>query len=251
MLTIILATTITLNVSATSQEYNWYCVHRNDHLQPKCDASLSFIEQYDGYYIDKYHGDDCNLKKIYLTFDAGYENGNIEKTLDILKEENVTAAFFVLGNLIERNTELVNRMFSEGHLVCNHTFSHRSMTGKPYNEFKNEITKLENACYEKTGKHISKYYRPPEGKFDEVSLKYAQMLGYKTVFWSFAYADWDNKNQMSADKATDKIMNNIHNGEILLLHPTSETNTKILSNIIKNLKKQGYAFGTLDELCVK
>lgn len=251
IITVIFLATITLNVSAATQAYNWYCVHRNDHLQPSLDTSLAFIEQHDGYYIDKRHGDSCDSKKIYLTFDAGYENGNIERTLDILKEENVTAAFFVLGNLIERNTDLVNRMFNEGHLVCNHTFSHRSMTGKKYNEFKDELNKLENICYEKTGKHISKYYRPPEGKFDEVSLKYAQMLGYKTIFWSFAYADWDNNKQMSADKAMNKIMNNIHNGEILLLHPTSQTNVEILSDVIKNLKSQGYSFGTLDELCVK
>ncbi len=235
--------------AANSAEYNWYCVHRKDHLQPSADPQFEFIENLDGYYIDKQNGDDCEDKVIYLTFDAGYENGNIEKTLDILKSQNVSGAFFILGNLIKSNPEIVTRMFEEGHLVCNHTYSHKSMINKTAEEFKNELVLLENACRDKIGYNIAKYYRPPEGKFDEASLSYARSMGYKTVFWSFAYADWDNNKQMTPEKAKAKILDNIHNGEVMLLHPTSSTNAQILEEVIITLKSQGYRFGTLDELC--
>jgi peptidoglycan-N-acetylmuramic acid deacetylase len=224
-------------------------VHRKDHKQPTVGSDISFVEKYDGYYLDKKHGDECEDKVIYLTFDAGYENGNIERVLDTLKKENVTGAFFVLGNLIEKNTDLILRMFDEGHLVCNHTYSHKTMVGKGREEISAELSKLERSCYEKTGKTISKYYRPPEGKFDESSIRIIDDLGYKTIFWSFAYADWDNDRQMSHENAKKKILENIHNGEVMLLHPTSATNAEILGEIISELKNQGYRFGTLDELC--
>ena len=228
---------------------NWDCVHRNDHKQPAADAQIAFVEKYNGYYIDKKHGDDCEEKVVYLTFDAGYENGNVEKILDALKEESVTGAFFVLGNLIQQNSDLVKRMFDEGHLVCNHTYSHQSMVGKSKAEISAELNRLESICVEKTGHELSKYYRPPEGRFDEASMQAVDELGYKTVFWSFAYADWDNGKQMSCEAAKKKILDNVHNGEVMLLHPTSETNAQIMGDIIRELKQQGYRFGTLDELC--
>lgn len=233
-----------INVSAI----NWYCVHRSDHKQPLADERISFIENYDGYYIDKNHGDDCDDKVIYLTFDAGYENGNVAKILDVMKEEQVSGAFFILGNLVEKNPDLVKRMFDEGHLVCNHTYSHQAMLNKSKSEIAQELKKIEKACKEKTGCEMSKYYRPPEGKFDEASLKCVSELGYKTIFWSFGYVDWENDKQPPANKAINKIMSNIHNGEIMLLHPTSATNAEILGDIIRYLKADGYRFGTLDEL---
>ena len=239
---------IVLPCGAESRGYSWFCAHRKDGLQPKADQSIAFIEEYDGFYIDKNHGDNCEEKVIYLTFDAGYENGNVAKILDTLKNENVPAAFFVLGHMIENETELVKRMQNEGHLVCNHTFTHKSMVNKDKATFCAELERLEKACIEKTGKPIDKFYRPPEGKFDEESLKFASEMGYHTVFWSFAYADWDNARQMSLEKAKNKILDNIHNGEIMLLHPTSSTNAQILGDVICELKSQGYRFGTLNEL---
>lgn len=237
-----------ISVSAAETVYSWYCVHRKDHNQPAAAPEFSFLIDHNGYYIDKLHGDNSDSKVIYLTFDAGYENGNIEKILDVLKAEKVPGAFFILGNLIEKNADLVCRMFDEGHTVCNHTYSHKAMIGKSKSEFENELIKLEKTCLEVTGHEISKYYRPPEGKFDEESLKYADELGYKTIFWSFAYADWDNTKQMSYEKAKNKILENIHNGEIMLLHPTSATNAEILKDVIHEIKAQGFRFGTLDEL---
>ncbi len=241
---------VCLPIHAETEVYSWFCVHRKDHLQPKADPTVCFIEKYDGIFIDKKHDDMCNDKVIYLTFDAGYENGNIKKILDVLKEENVVGAFFVLGHLIEKETRLIEQMFEDGHLVCNHSFSHKPMIGITEEEFRQELCRLENACVEKTGKSISCFYRPPEGRFDEDTLINAQKMGYKTVFWSFAYDDWDNGRQMSAEKAKKKILENVHNGEIMLLHPTSSTNAEILGDIIKELKAQGYRFGSLEEIYV-
>ncbi len=237
-------------VNASNVSYSWYCAHRKNNLQPQSDKSVSFIENYDAFYIDKDHSDNNSKKKIYLTFDAGYDNGNVTKILNVLREEKVHAAFFVLGHLIDHDTALVKRMFDEGHLVCNHTFSHKAMVGKNKEEFTQELNKLEKKCISATGRELSKYYRPPEGRFDEISLQYAQEMGYKTVFWSFAYDDWDNNRQMNAENAKRKIIENLHNGEIMLLHPTSSTNAEILKDIISEIRASGYEFGCLDDIKV-
>ena len=235
----------TVIASATdgNKSLSWYCIRQKEHGRPPLPKEFEFISEYDGYYIGS------DEKVIFLTFDVGYENGNVAKTLDILKENNVPGAFFILSNLVNKNSELVKRMKDEGHLICNHTSKHPDMskiTSK--NDFERELNALEELCREKTGENVSKYFRPPEGKFSEQTLQFAKELGYKTVFWSFAYADWDNKNQMSETAAKNKILSNIHNGAVILLHPTSETNTKILGELIMELKNQGYRFGSLDEL---
>ena len=200
--------------------------------------------------MDKKATDDD--KVVYLTFDAGYENGNVEKILDTMKEEQVTGAFFILSNLIDRNPQLVLRMANEGHIVANHTSSHKDMTSVDnIDAFASELETL-NAKYQAlTGKPMAHYYRPPEGRFDERGLSFAKELGYKTVFWSFAYADWDNTKQPSAEYAKKKIFDNLHNGAVILLHPTSATNAQILGEVIRELKAEGYRFGTLDELTTK
>ena len=236
-------------LAVSDEVFSWYCMRNKEHMQPGVDANMSFIEKYDGYYVDKKHSDSSEEKVVYLTFDAGYENGNIEKILDVMKEEKVTGAFFILGNLIKKEPELVRRMADEGHIVANHTASHKDMTKiDSIEEFSAELKALDSLYEEATGKQLSRYYRPPEGKFDERSLNFAQSLGYKTVFWSFAYADWDNQKQPSAESAKAKIFDNIHNGAVILLHPTSATNAEIMSDVIKALKADGYRFGTLDEL---
>ena len=228
---------------------SWYCVRNKDHRQPLVGPDLSFAESLGAYYIDHKHGDNDTEKVIYLTFDAGYENGNVEKILDVMKEKQVTGAFFVLENLIIKNTELVVRMADEGHLVCNHTAKHPDVTKlESFEEFKSEIESLENVYREYTGREMSKYFRPPEGRFNTRSLEYARDMGYKTVFWSFAYEDWDNGKQMSKEAATKKILDNVHNGAVILLHPTSATNAAVLGEVVDELKSLGYSFGTLDEL---
>ena len=228
---------------------SWYCIRNKDHRQPIVGSDLSFAEEYGAYYIDHSHGDNDSERVIYLTFDAGYENGNVAKILDVMKEKQVTGAFFVLENLIIKNPELVVRMADEGHLVCNHTANHPDVTKmQSYEEFKSEIETLENVYRERTGREMSRYFRPPEGRFNTRSLEYARDMGYKTVFWSFAYEDWDNGKQMSVQAAKKKILDNVHNGAVLLLHPTSATNAAVLGEVIDELKSQGYTFGTLDEL---
>ena len=234
---------------AGAEAYSWYCVHAKDHKQPCADASLLFAEEYGSYYIDHNHKSvDEDDKVVYLTFDVGYENGNVAKILDAMKAENVTGAFFVLGNVAVQNPSLLKRMEKEGHLICNHTYSHRNMTGRTREEVAAELRKLETACTDKAGVTMSKYFRPPEGKFDKTLLQHVQSLGYKTVFWSFAYADWDNGKQMDKESAKKKILDNVHNGAVILLHPTSATNAAVLGEVIDELKSLGYSFGTLDEL---
>lgn len=227
--------------------FSWYCKRNPNHIQPKIDSDMSFIENYSGYYVDKKYAE-SNDKVVYLTFDAGYENGNVEKILNVLKNENVVGSFFVLENIINTHSDLIDRMIKEGHLVGNHTAHHKDISKLSYEELKKELETLEIKFKEKSGTEMPKYFRPPEGKFSVESMKFLEELGYKTVFWSFAYADWDNNNQMSCDAALKKVMDNIHNGAIILLHPTSATNVKILPDIIKQLKAEGYSFKTVDNL---
>lgn len=246
---ILLALMLAFSASVSAkEECHWYCKRNADHKQPALDTNMQFIEDFGGYYIDKDHGDECDEKVIYLTFDVGYENGNVSKILDALKAEEVKGAFFVLGNVIKREPELIERMTAEGHLVCNHTTNHKNLAGADKESIEQEVRALEDMYCELTGKDMSKFFRFPEGTFDKSSIKQICSMGYKTVFWSFAYADWDNSRQMSEDAALEKILTNLHNGEIMLLHPTSATNAKIMPRLIKELKALGYRFGSLDEL---
>jgi peptidoglycan-N-acetylmuramic acid deacetylase len=239
----------TLNIAASAQ--SWYCIRAKDHLRPQLGADLSWIMDYDGYYIDPNCTDEQTTenKVLYLTFDVGYENGNVSKVLDILKQEEVPGAFFILGHIIEAEQPLLERMFHEGHLVCNHTAHHKDMSKiQTAEQFSAELSALDSLCLEKTGHNVAKYYRPPEGRFSRKNLVWAKKMGYTTVFWSFAYEDWNNDKQPEPDAAIEKIMNNIHNGAILLLHPTSKTNASILGEVIRRCKDMGYRFERLDHL---
>jgi len=229
--------------SAGESTCSWYCAHTKNGVRPVCPVEFSFLEENSGYFLGK------DERVIYLTFDAGYENGNIEKILDILKQEEVPAAFFVLSHLAESNPELIKRMDNEGHFVCNHTSKHKDMTKMEcYADFAEELKKLEETVQSATGVTIKPYYRPPEGRITEENLAWAESYGYQTVLWSFAYADWDNNAQPNPDAAYQKILDGTHNGEVLLLHPTSTTNVQILARLIETWKSMGYRFGTLDEL---
>ncbi len=225
----------------------WFIRHSGNE-QPKIPHDAEYIYDYGGYYLDKRLTPESETKKIYLTFDFGYENGNCEKILDTLKEKEVPAAFFVLDNVIVSNTELIKRMVSEGHLVCNHTKRHRDITKCSAEEIKEDLLALEKLYTEKTGLQMAKYFRFPEGKYSKESIEAVYALGYKTIFWSFAYADWDNNRQPSAEFAMEKILKNTHNGAVVLLHPNSETNAEILPKLIDEWRAMGYEFGTLDEL---
>ena len=228
--------------------FSWYVKRNSTNTLPAAEKQFDFLEDYDAFYGDKTAAEKGD-KVIYLTFDAGYENGNIEKILNTLKKHKATGAFFVLENLVKRNTDLVIRMHEEGHLVCNHTKSHPDMTKLTDKaKFDLQLSSLSDLIKEKCGFECAKFYRPPEGKFSKQNLAFAKELGYKTVFWSFAYADWDNNRQPSASDAIKKILDNVHPGEIMLLHPTSGTNAEILDSVLTTLENQGYRFGSLNEI---
>ena len=178
----------------------------------------------------------------------GYENGNTEKILNVLKEYNIKAAFFILDNIILKNTDLVTRMSEDGHLICNHTKNHKNLSRSSEKEIRENITVLEELLQERTGIVMAKYFRFPEGRYSESALKAVKSLGYKSIFWSFAYEDWDNAHQPDLEKAYQKIISNTHNGAVMLFHPTSATNAAIFSRLVDSWKAMGYNFGTLDEL---
>ena len=211
---------------------------------PQGPADAVTLAKYDAAFLG-----DTQQPVIYLTFDAGYENGCTPRILDALKAQDVKAAFFLVGNYIERNPDLVRRMVEEGHIVANHTMHHpdmRSITDK--DKFQAELTQLEDLFLQTTGKEMPKYYRPPQGTYSQQNLEHAKALGYKTVFWSLAYADWRNDAQPTDAEAFAKLLPRTHNGAVVLLHSTSETNARILPELLTRWKEMGMTFGTLDDL---
>lgn len=242
LLTVLIFGNVT--VASANECKSWY-IKRNGSNPPTPPADIEMIRDNNGFYINDTLTEDN--KKLYLTFDAGYENGNLEKILNVLKEECVPAAFFILDNLIVKNTDLVVRMANEGHLVCNHTKRHKNLSNSTEREIVEDLTALENLYRERTGREMDKYFRFPEGKYSESALRCVSGMGYKTMFWSFAYEDWDNNKQPSREYAIKKILSNTHNGAIILLHPNSSTNAAILKDLIVAWRDMGYSFGTLKD----
>ena len=223
---------------------SWGLSFRKEGEAPIGPASGVQLAAFDGAYLG-----DTEEKVIYLTFDAGYENGCTAKILDILKAHQVPAAFFLVGNYIESNPDLVRRMVAEGHTVGNHTMHHYDMA-KITEEaaFRKELEDLE-ALYEKTvGQPMAKYYRPPQGVYSQENLRMAKHMGYQTVFWSLAYVDWKNDDQPTAEYAFSKLLPRIHNGAVVLLHSTSKTNSEILDQLLTRWKAEGYRFAPIEEL---
>ena len=202
------------------------------------------LEKYQTYFLG-----DTSKKRIYLTFDAGYENGNTEPILEALKKHNAKATFFVVGHYLESAPELVKRMVEEGHTVGNHTYHHYDMSKiSDRASFEKEMELVEKKYREITGQEMIKYYRPPQGKYSKENLKMAQELGYHTFFWSLAYVDWNQDAQPSHEEAYAKLLPRIHPGAIVLLHSTSKTNGEILDELLTKWEKEGYSFGTLEEV---
>ena len=192
---------------------------------------------------------DTEEKVLYLTFDAGYENGCTAQILDTLKAHNAKAAFFVVGNYLETAPELAQRMADEGHLVGNHTWHHYDMSRIAEEQaFSAELTRVEEKYRELTGQAMKKYYRPPQGVYSEENLRMAQALGYRTVFWSLAYVDWLQDDQPTAEEAFSKLLPRTHPGAIVLLHSTSATNAAILDDLLTRWEEAGYRFGSLEEI---
>ena len=237
--------------AASAANANWGLSFQENGKTPVGNATSEFLEQYHAYYVGPtaLSGEEGAEKKIYLTFDAGFENGNTPAILDALKKHNVKACFFLVGNYIETSPDLVLRMVEEGHTVGNHTYHHPDMS-KIADEasFRQELTALEDAYRELTGQEMVKFYRPPQGKYSEQNLKMANDMGYHTFFWSLAYVDWYTDKQPTREQAFDKLLTRIHPGAIVLLHSTSSTNAQILDELLSKWEAAGYTFGTLEEL---
>ena len=246
LLALAVAITVAIGVFTGSalETGSWGLSFRQEGAAPIGNAGVDQLKRYDAAYIG-----DTGEKVLYLTFDAGYENGCTEKILDTLKKHQVSAAFFLVGNYIQRNADLVRRMVEEGNTVGNHTMHHYDMSKISDKEtFAKELRDLETLYKETTGQELPKYYRPPQGIYSEENLKMAQELGYKTVFWSLAYVDWNNDAQPTAEQAFAKLLPRTHSGAVVLLHSTSKTNAEILDELLTKWEEEGYRFGTLDEL---
>ena len=223
---------------------SWGLSFREEGEPPIGNADAASLRRYDAVYLG-----DTNDKVLYLTFDAGYENGCTAQILDTLKAHNAKAAFFVVGNYLESAPELVQRMADEGHLVGNHTWHHYDMSRiADEATFTDELTRVAEKYRELTGQAMKKYYRPPQGVYSEENLRMAQALGYRTVFWSLAYVDWLQDDQPTAEEAFSKLLPRTHPGAIVLLHSTSATNAAILDDLLTRWEKAGYRFGSLEEI---
>lgn len=223
---------------------NWGLGFGTEGKPPTGNASAEELKKYNAYFIG-----DTTQNTIYLTFDCGYENGNTEPILDALKKHDVKVTFFVVGNFLEASPEIVKRMIAEGHTVGNHTYHHLDMSSiSSMDAFKKETQDVENLFEQITGTPITKFYRPPQGKYNIENLKMAQELGYHTFFWSLAYVDWYQDKQPTKDEAFGKLLKRIHPGAIVLLHSTSSTNAQILDELLTKWEEMGYTIKPLTEL---
>ena len=186
-------------------------------------------------------------KRMYLTFDCGYEYKNLTaNVLDTLKEKNVKAAFFVTLSYIKSNPQLVRRMIDEGHIVGNHSATHPSFPDISRTKMAEELF-LVNDYLEKNFSYKTTYFRFPAGEHSENSLELVTSIGYKSIFWSSAYRDYDTANQNGYDVAYKTVTDRFHQGAVILLHCVSQDNADILGAVIDNAHSQGYAFKTLDD----
>ena len=231
-------------LSSAMETGSWGLSFRQEGAPPIGTAGADQLRAYDAAYLGN-----TGEKVLYLTFDAGYENGCTASILDTLKKHEVKAVFFLVGNYLEKNADLVRRMADEGHTVGNHTMHHYDMSAiSDPAAFAKELQDLEKLYRETTGQELPKYYRPPQGVYSEENLRQAKALGYKTLFWSLAYVDWNNDAQPTKEQAFSKLLPRTHPGAVILLHSTSKTNAAILDELLTKWKEEGYRFGTVEEL---
>lgn len=231
-------------LETSAESSSWGLSFQEEGKRPVGNATIDDLKQYDSYYAA-----DTDEKAIYLTFDCGYENGYTPAILDALKKHKVSATFFVVGNFITDQPELIKRMVKEGHTVGNHTFTHPNMSKISSKEaFSKELQQVEEAYQAITGEQMIKFYRPPQGIYSISNLKMAQEMGYHTFFWSLAYVDWYQDQQPTHEEAFQKLLSRIHPGAIVLLHSTSQTNAEILDELLTKWEELGYHFDTLENL---
>lgn len=229
----------------TSASGNWGLGFPEEGQLPTANATIEELKAYDAYFAES-----TTEKKLYLTFDCGYENGNTKPILKALKKHNAPATFFCVGNFVKEQPELIRQIVQEGHIVGNHTYTHPDMSKISTKEnFQEELEKVETLYEQITGEPMTKYYRPPQGIYSTQNLELAKALGYKTFFWSLAYVDWYQDQQPTKEEAFAKLLPRIHPGAVVLLHNTSSTNGQILDELLTKWEEMGYSFHSLDELC--
>ena len=231
-------------VETSASSTSWGLSFQEEGKRPVGNASVEELAQYDAYFAE-----DTEEKVLYLTFDCGYENGNMPVILDALKKHHVPATFLVVGNFIKDNPALIKRMVQEGHIVGNHTFTHPDMSSISSMEaFQKELSSVEKLYESLIQAPMTKFYRPPRGIYSTENLSMAKELGYKTFFWSLAYVDWYEDKQPTKEDAFAKLLTRIHPGAVVLLHSTSKTNGAILDELLTKWEEMGYTFHSLTEL---
>lgn len=234
-------------VQTSAESSNWGLSFQEEGKKPVANATIDELKQYDTYYAE-----DTEEKVIYLTFDAGYENGNTPAILDALKKHQVPATFFVVGNFVSDNPDLIKQMVAEGHTVGNHTLTHPNMSKiSSMESFTQELQGVEKLYEEITKTPMTKFYRPPQGIYSTENLAMAKELGYHTFFWSLAYVDWYQDKQPSKEECFDKLLKRIHPGAVVLLHNTSSTNAAVLDELLTKWEEMGYHFDSLQHLIEK
>ena len=234
----------TKETSASVQSASWGLSFQEEGKRPAGNATIDDLKQYNAYYAS-----DTDEKILYLTFDAGYENGNTTAILEALKKHQAPAVFFAVGNFIKDNPDLIKRMITEGHIVGNHTMTHPDMSQiSSMESFQKELEGVEELYTSVTGEPMTKFYRPPRGVYSTENLSMAKELGYSTFFWSLAYVDWIQEQQPSKEEAFQKLIPRIHPGAIVLLHNTSSTNAAILDELLTRWEEMGYQFHSIKEL---
>ncbi|MDD3652915.1 MAG: delta-lactam-biosynthetic de-N-acetylase [Desulfotomaculaceae bacterium] len=235
------ATTTVGQLSNTKR--GWGLKRNSKHLQPEMPASIGMeLSKYGAYWVGS-----PDQKIVYLTFDNGYENGFTDDILDALKANSVKAAFFVTGHYLNSQPELIKRMVNEGHLVCNHTDTHPSLPDISDEKIIKELQAVEQDFERITGIKGMKYLRPPKGEYSERTLAVTKELGYYNIFWSLAMVDWVPM-PGGSQEAYQSVMDNLHNGAVILLHAVSKDNAEVMDRILKDIEAQGYSFKTLDDL---
>ncbi|MEG2174830.1 MAG: polysaccharide deacetylase family protein [Oscillospiraceae bacterium] len=216
---------------------------RDDHGRPT--ACLGLQKTYGSYNADFIAPD---APVVTLTFDQGYENGFTATILDTLHEKNVQGVFFLTGHYVRTQPALVQRMIDEGHILGNHTNNHLNFTKCSLEEAFEDAKWMQDALREQFGYEL-RLFRFPEGAFSERSLALVQQMGYRSVFWSFGYQDWDPNNQMAPADALKKVTGALHPGEVMLLHTVGKTNSLILGDLIDFIWEQGYTVGPYSAMC--
>ncbi|WP_253735695.1 polysaccharide deacetylase family protein [Paenibacillus sp. FJAT-26967] len=186
-------------------------------------------------------------KKVYLTIDNGGDMGDTAKLLKTLKDNQVKASFFILGSNVKKYPDFIRQLLADGHLVANHTMTHRDMNTLTDEQVRKEITDFENLYKNVTGQKVTNYFRFPYGKYSPHLLNLVSDMGYTSVFWSTAMRDWEPRKNGAEDPYND-IMGNLHPGNVILMHQGSKENIEALDRILKDIKKAGYSFGLVNEI---